>query len=97
MIEDVTAQEVGYLLDEALGEESEFGVWVGYCGGHGGNAVLDFNQLSIEVFPGEGWRSNGGTEETESVFELGWEGWVQYIYVIQFGRILGDGVVDGGG
>ncbi len=26
VVEDVTAQEVGYLLDEALGEELEFGV-----------------------------------------------------------------------
>ena len=43
VVEDVTAQAVGYLLDEALGEELEFGVWVGYCGGHDGNAVLDFN------------------------------------------------------
>ncbi len=43
VVEDVTAQQVGYLLDEALGEESEFGMWVGYCGGHDGNAVLDFN------------------------------------------------------
>ncbi len=97
MVEDVAAQEVGYLLDEGLGEELEFGVWVGYCGGHDGNAVLDFYQLGIEVFPGEGWRSNGGAKEAESSSEFGGEGWAQDIYVIQFGRILGDGVVDGGG
>ncbi len=97
VVEDVTAQEVGYLLDEALGEESEFGVWVSYCGGHDGNAVLDFYQLGIEVFPGEGWRSNRGAKEAESSSEFGGEGWAQDIYVIWFGRILGDGFVDGGG
>jgi hypothetical protein len=43
VVEDITAQEVEYLLDEALGEESEFGVGVGYCGRHDDNAVLDFN------------------------------------------------------
>ena len=62
VVEDVTTQEVGYLLDEVLGKESKFCVWVGYCGGHDGNAVLDFCQLCIEVFPGEGWRSNGGSK-----------------------------------
>ena len=87
---------MGYLLDEALGEESEFGVLVGYCGGQDGNAVLDFYQLGIEVFPGKGWRSNGGSKEVEFSSEFGKEGWAQDIYVIQFGRILGDGVGDGG-
>ncbi len=49
VVEDVAAQEVGYLLDEALGEELEFGVWVGYRGGHDGDAVLDFYQLGFVV------------------------------------------------
>ena len=35
LVEDVAAQEVGYLLDEALQEESEFRVSVSYVGGHG--------------------------------------------------------------
>ena len=56
VVEDVTAQEVGYLLDEALEEELEFSVWVGYCGGHDGNAVLNFYQLGIEIFLGKGQR-----------------------------------------
>ncbi len=58
---DVTAQKVGYLLDEALREESESGVSFGYGRGHGGDACFDVNQLGIEVFPGKGWRmANGG-------------------------------------
>ena len=44
---DVTAQKVGYLLDEALREESESGVSVGYGGGHGGDACLDVNQCWV--------------------------------------------------
>ncbi len=40
LVEDVAAQEVGYLLDEALREESEFSVPVSYVGGHGGDACL---------------------------------------------------------
>ena len=36
LVEDVAAQEVGYLLDEALQEESEFRVSVSYVGGHAG-------------------------------------------------------------
>ena len=58
---------------------------------------MDFNQLGIEVFPGKGWRSNGGTKEAESSSELSREGWAQDIYVIWFGRILVDDVVNGGG
>jgi hypothetical protein len=53
LIEDVTAQEVGYLLDEELREESEFSVLVSYVGGM--HVYLDVNQLGIELFPGEGW------------------------------------------
>ncbi len=49
VVKNVTTQEVGYLLDEALGKDSEFSVWASYCGGHDGNAVLDFCQLGIEV------------------------------------------------
>jgi hypothetical protein len=30
VVENITTQEVGYLLDEALGKESEFSVWVSY-------------------------------------------------------------------
>ena len=97
MVEDVAAQEVGYLLDEALGEELEFGVWVGYCGGHDGNAVLDFCQLGIKVFLGKGWRTNGGSKEAEAGGENSREGWTQDIYVIWFGRISGDNVSDGSG
>jgi hypothetical protein len=50
VVEDIASQEVGCLLDEALREEPEFSVWIGYCGGHAG---LDFNQLGIELFPGQ--------------------------------------------
>ena len=47
-VEDVAAQKVGYLLDEALREESEFSVSVSYVGGHGGDAcLLNVNQLGI--------------------------------------------------
>ena len=35
-------------------------MWAGYGGGHGGDARLYVNQLGFEVFPGEGWRTNGG-------------------------------------
>ena len=28
---------------------------VGDCVGHGGDACLDVDQLSVEVFPGKGW------------------------------------------
>ena len=57
---DVTAQTVGYLLDEALQEESGSGVSFGYGRGHGGDACFDVNQLGIEVFPGKGWRTADG-------------------------------------
>ncbi len=40
VVEDISAQKVGYLLDEALLEESEFSVSVGYVGEHGGDACL---------------------------------------------------------
>ena len=66
VVEDVAAQEVGYLLDEALREESEFSVRAGYGGRHGGDACLDVNKLGIEVFMGEGLRTNGGAKEGES-------------------------------
>ena len=33
-----------------MGKELEFSVWVGYCGGHDSNTILDFCQLGIEVF-----------------------------------------------
>ena len=75
LVEDVAAQEVGYLLDEALGKESDFSVWVGYCSGHDGDAVLDFCQLCIEVFPGKGWISNGGSKEAETNSEFDKKGW----------------------
>jgi hypothetical protein len=99
VIESVATQEVGYLLDEALalGKESEFIVWVSYCGGHDGNAVLDFFQLGIEVFLGKGWRANRVSKEAEAGGEFGREGCTQNIYAIWFGRILGDSVSDGSG
>jgi hypothetical protein len=99
VVEDVATQEVGYLLDEALGKESEFSVWVDYCGGHDGDVVLDFSQLGIEVFPGKGWRANGGSKEAEASAggKFGREGWAHNIYVILFGRISGDSVSDGSG
>ena len=66
VVEDVAAQEVGYLLDKASREESEFSVWAGYGSRYGGDACLDVNQLGIEVFMGEGLRTNGGAKEGES-------------------------------
>ncbi len=97
VVENVVTQEVGYLLDEALGKESEFSVWVGYGGGHDSNTILDFCQLGIEVFLGKGWRANRGSKEVEASGEYGREGGTQDIYVIWFGRILGDSVSDGSG
>ncbi len=97
MVENVATQEVGYLLDEALRKESEFSVWVSYCGGHDSNTILDFCQLGIVVFLGKGWRANRGSKEAEAGGEFGREGGTQDIYVICFGRILGDGVSDGSG
>jgi hypothetical protein len=82
VVENVATQEVGYLLDEALGQGSEFSVWVGYCGRHDGNAVLDFCQLGIEVFLGKGWGSNRGSKEVEAGSEFGREGWIKNIYVV---------------
>jgi hypothetical protein len=97
VVENIATQEVGYLMDETLGKESEFSVWVGYCSGHDGDTVLDFCQLGIEVFLGKGWRANRGSKEAETSGEFGREGWTQDIYVIWFSRILGDSVSDGSG
>ncbi len=96
VVENVTTQEVGYLLDDALGKESEFSVWVGYCGGHDGDTVLVFCQLGIIVFLGkEGWRVNRGSTEAEASDKFGREGWTQDIYVIWFGRVMGGSVSNG--
>jgi hypothetical protein len=97
VVENVATQEVGYLLDEALEKESEFSVWVGYCGGHDSNTLLDFCQLGIKVFSGKGWRANRGSKEAEASGEFGREGGTQDIYVIWFGRILEDSVKEGSG
>jgi hypothetical protein len=78
-------------------KELKFCVWVGYYGGHDGNAVLNFCQLGVEVFPGKGWRANRESKEVEAGGEFGREGWAQDIYVIWFGRILGDGIGDESG
>jgi hypothetical protein len=89
VVEDIATQEVGYLPDEALGKELEFSVWVGYCSGHDGDAVLNFCQLGIEVFPAKaGEPSNRGSKEAEASAEFDREGWAQDIYVIWYGRIL---------
>jgi hypothetical protein len=72
-------------------------VWVSYCGGHDGDAVLDFCQLGIEVFVGKGWRANRESKEAKAGDEFGMEGWTQNIYVVWFGRILRDSVSDGSG
>ncbi len=85
MVENVATHKVGYLLDEALGKELEFSVWVGHCSGHDGNTVLDFCQLGIEVLTSKGWRANRGSKEGEAGGEFGREGWTQDIYVIWFG------------
>ncbi len=97
VVENIATQEVGYLLDEALGKELEFSLWDGYCGGHDGNTVLDFHQLGIEVFLGKSWRANRGSKEAEAGGEFSREGWTQDIYVIWFGRVLGDSVSNGSG
>jgi hypothetical protein len=97
VIEDVAAQEVGYLLDEALQEESEFGVPVSDGSGHGGDACLDVGQLGVEVFSGKGWRSYRGTEEAETSCEFGWEWRAEDINIVRFGRVSGDCFRDQGG
>ncbi len=53
--------------------------------------------MCIEVFPSEGWRSNGGSEEVETSSELDREGWTHDINVVWCGRVAGDGVGDGSG
>ncbi len=63
-------------------------------GEHGGDACLDFNQLVIEVFSGKGWRSNRGTEEAETSGGFGGEWRAQDIYIVWFGRVIGDYVGD---
>ncbi len=75
MVENIATQEVGFLLDEALGKESEFSVWDGYCRGHDEDTVLDFYQLGVEVFSGKSWRANRGFKEAEAGGEFGREGW----------------------
>ena len=70
---------------------------VGYCGGHDGDAVVDFYQLYIEAFMGKGCRSNGGSKEADTSSEFGREGWTHYINVVQCGRVAGDAVDDGSG
>ncbi len=59
-------------------------------GGHGGgDACLDVNhnQLGIEVFSGEGWRTNRGTKEAEMSGEFGGEWRAQDINIVHFGRL----------
>jgi hypothetical protein len=97
VVENVATQEVGYLLDEVLGKELEFSLWVSYCGGHDGDTVLDFCQLGIEAVSSKGRRPNRGSKEAEAGGEFGREGWTQDIYVIWFGSILGDSVCDKSG
>ncbi len=54
--------------------------------------------MGIEVFLGKGWRANRGSKEAEAGGEFGREqGWTQDIYVIWFGRVIGDSVSDGSG
>ena len=66
----------------------------GYGGGHGGDACLDVNQLGIAVFPGKGWRTNGGAKEVETNSEFGGDWRAEGINVVCFGRVPGDGVGD---
>ena len=63
-------------------------------GGHGGDACLDVNHLGIDVFSGEGWRTNRGTKEAETSGEFGGKWRAQDIDVVHFGRVPGDGVRD---
>jgi hypothetical protein len=72
-------------------------VSVSDCGGHGGDACLDVDQLGVEVFPGEGWRTNRGAKEAETGSEFSGEGRATYIHVVRSGRVSGDGVGDCGG
>ena len=58
---------------------------VGDCGGHCGNACLDVNQLGVEVFPREGWRTNRGAKEAETGGEFNGEGRAKYINVVRSG------------
>jgi hypothetical protein len=63
-------------------------------GGHGGDACLDVNQLGIEVFSGEGWKTNRGTKEAETSGEFGGEWRAEDIDIVWFGRVLRDDVGD---
>ncbi len=53
--------------------------------------------MCIEVFLGNGWRSNGESEEAETSSEFNREGWTHDINVVWCGRVAGDGVSDGSG
>ncbi len=64
------------------------------CDGHGDDACLDVNQLGVEVFPGEGWRTNRGAKEAETGSEFSGEGRAKYINVVWSGRVSGDGIGD---
>ena len=94
VVENVAAQEVGYLLDEALREERQFGVPVSYSGEYGGDVCLDVDQLGIEVFPGKGWRTNRGAKEAETSSEFSGEWRAEDIDVICFGGIARESVRD---
>jgi len=63
-------------------------------GGHGGDACLDVNQLGVEVFSDEGWRTNRGTKEAETSGEFDGEWKAQDIDIVHFGRVPGDGIGD---
>ena len=67
---------------------------VSHGGKYGGDACLDVNQLGIEVFPGEDWRTNRGAKEAETSSEFGGEWRAENIDVICFGGISREGVGD---
>jgi hypothetical protein len=50
---------------------------------------LDVNQLGVdvEVFPGEGWRTNRGAKEAETSSEFSRERRANYIDVVWSGRV----------
>ncbi len=82
-------------MDEALGEEAEFGVWVGNCGRHEGNGVLDGSELCDEVVLGEFGGANGRTEETKTICEFDGKSRAEDVIGVGFGGVLCDRGGDG--
>jgi hypothetical protein len=91
VVEDVAAQEMGDLLDEALGEEAEF--CVGVSNSHKGNGVLDGGELCVKIVLRKGSGANGRPKETEARGELDGESGAEDVSWVGFGGVLCCGLV----